>query len=288
VMLRRVMPPSVRVRVNVQDAESLVQADGGAVQQILLNLATNARDAMPDGGELTITVARVQIDHRHIAARPWVIPGEYLKVAVTDTGLGMDDATKARIFEPFFTTKPPGKGTGLGMAMVFGLVKQHGGHVDVETEVGRGTTVCICLPAAPAGSAVERRAEPAPLRGGTETIVLVEDEDVLRRTGKRILEKFGYTVLAAEDGSRGLEILAERPGQVHLILSDVHMPGLSGVQLYHEVRRRGWTVPFLFVSGEAAQAFQQEHHLADAGFLQKPWTLEDVAGAVRAALDRRS
>jgi PAS domain S-box-containing protein len=286
-MLRRIVPPNIRVRATVREPLPPARADAGAVQQILLNLATNARDAMPDGGELTIDVARAELDHRYLATHPWVVPGEYVTLAVTDTGAGMDEDTRARIFEPFFTTKPPGKGTGLGMPMISGLMKQHAGYVDVATELGRGTTVSIYFPAAPAGSTAHGPVASAPPRGGTETIVLTEDEEALRRTGKRILEKFGYTVLTAEDGSRCLEILEQRASQVDLVVSDVRMPGLSGVQLYHEVRRRGWTVPFLFASGEAARAFQEEHHLADVGFVQKPWTLDEVARAVRAALDRR-
>jgi two-component system cell cycle sensor histidine kinase/response regulator CckA len=290
-MLHHVLPSNIDVQIAAATGLPPACADAGAVQQIILNLATNARDAMPGGGTLCIRTERATLGDEYSATHPWVRPGEYLCVVVTDNGVGMDQQTRERIFEPFFTTKAPGKGTGLGMAMIHGLVKQHSGLVHVYSEVGRGTAIRVYLPVAeqPAGAAAGQRASVAS-PGGSETILLVEDEDAMRRTGQRILERFGYTVLTAKDGEDGLRVYEANEPRVDLVLSDMMMPKLDGRGLYEELRRRGKHVRFVFASGYAADAEPGAGRQPIAGALsiQKPWTLNELAGKIRQALDSPS
>ena len=286
-ILSRVIPESIEVTVQSAQGVGVVRADPGAVEQILFNLATNARDAMPQGGKLQIVVRQVSVDDKYRASRPWAEPGEYVCLAVRDNGIGMDEKIKARIFDPFFTTKPPGVGTGLGMAMIYGLVKQHGGFVDVESQVGRGTTVTVCFPiVAEEAVALVPRDRPSEIRGGSETILLVEDEEALRRTATRVLKKFGYTVLAACDGEEGLAVYRTNKRDIDLVLSDLVMPRLSGQQLYEIVRREDASVKFILCTGYTALDLQ-EHTALDPmpPVLRKPWTLTEIARQVREVLD---
>lgn len=286
-MLRHVLPGNIAVRTAVAPGTPLVLADAGALQQVVINLATNARDAMRGGGTLTITLEPADLNDPYLASHPWVQPGQYVRLEVRDTGGGMDAATLARVYEPFFTTKPPGSGTGLGMPMVFGLVKQHNGYVDITSRPGEGTAVHVFLPAAPAGSAEPVPAAPSRAQAGTECVMIVDDEEPLRRASKRLLEKFGYTVLLAGDGAECLEQLARDPAAVDAVLSDLHMPVLDGVGLYHEMRRRGYAHPFILMSGEPHKEFRDRYAL-DVPFVRKPWEIEELVAALRAALDRRS
>jgi len=241
---------------------------------------------MPDGGVLRIETRRAHLteDQRHAcgAARA----GEHVCLSVGDTGIGMDEETQARIFEPFFTTKPPGKGTGLGLATVYGLVKQHGGGIEVDSEPGKGTRFRIYFPMADGvPAAVRARAGVAPVRGGRETVLIVEDDDQLRRSAKRILEAAGYQIVTAADGLEALEALRQTAG-VQLVFSDVVMPRLGGHALHDAARREGHTVPFLFASGysdpERAASLDPSVPL-----LHKPWTEADLLGRIREILDRQ-
>ena len=288
VMLRRVLPENIDVRVFVDEPVGTIRADTGAVEQILLNLATNARDAMPDGGLLHIATRRAWLDEEHRAAHGWGDPGQYVCLSVSDTGVGMDEQTRGRIFEPFFTTKPAEVGTGLGMAMIYGLVKQHGGFVDVYSELGQGTAVKIYFPVAREG-----RATPVPtplpteLCGGTETILVVEDEFELRRAAARILEKFGYTVLLAGDGEQALELFRGHESAIDLILTDVVMPRMGGRELYAAAQQTGRNVKFLFTSGYTARDVCERITLDPRlPFLHKPWTLTELVVRVREVLDQ--
>jgi len=286
-LLRRVLPESVEMTMEIEPQLPAVRADVGAVEQIILNLATNARDAMPNGGRLTITVGRCSLDTEDLADHPWVAPGAYVCIAVTDSGHGMDADTQRRIFDPFFTTKPPGKGTGLGMPMIYGLTKQQGGFVHVYSEPGRGTTIRIYLPQDQAGVALALSASPAhsTRRGRGELILLVEDEESLRRTGRRILERLGYRVLLAADGVEGLEVYRAHQDEVALIISDMVMPRMGGRELHDAVCRLG-TVKFILASGYAPAELRASGAFEGAvRHLPKPWTLTDVAEAVRDALD---
>jgi CheY-like chemotaxis protein len=216
-----------------------------------------------------------------------VKPGSYVRISVEDSGTGMDEDTKARIFEPFFTTKAPGVGTGLGMAMVYGLTKQHNGFVTVDSTVGQGTAVRLYFPvvleeaqALPPGDALSG------VRGGSETILLVEDEDTLRRSGKRALERYGYRVLVASDGQEGLEIFRANPGKIDLIVSDLVMPKMGGGQLHRTIREDGGDVKFILASGYTGREEAVNDDLDQPlPILQKPWLLSQLLERVRETLD---
>jgi len=207
-------------------------------------------------------------------------------LSVADTGIGMDERTRARLFEPFFTTKPPGLGTGLGLAMIYGLVQQHGGWVAVESQPKRGTTVRVYLPVSRNGSVHAPVTEQQPARGGKETILLVDDEEPIRRTARRILENFGYQVLLASDGSEALRLIRARAADIDLVISDVAMPNLGGRGLYDAARASGARMKFLFASGYTARDIGSTGDI-DAGvpFIHKPWTLSEFVTRVREVLD---
>ncbi len=286
-MLQHLIAENIEIHTYVGTPLKPVKADRTAVQQILMNVVTNARDAMPQGGAIRIEASAAQLDDSYQATHPWVEPGEYLCLAVSDTGVGMTKTTLDRIFEPFFTTKPPGQGTGLGMPMIYGLMKQHSGFVHVYSEVGEGTTVKLYFPMVAAIPANEVQADlTAPLGTGTETILLVEDEEVLRRTAGRALTKFGYTVITATNGAEGLSLYREHRGEIDLVISDIVMPKLSGRDLYEAIQREGGAVKFMFASGYSARDAQERARLDPTlPFLRKPWTLLELAHQVRATLD---
>jgi len=289
--LRRLLPATIEIRCDAEPAAGVVEADSGALEQILMNLATNARDAMPDGGTLHVDVRRTRLAAEDRPLHAWVQPGAYVSLAVSDTGAGMDPQTQAHVFEPFFTTKPAGVGTGLGMAMVYGLVKQHHGFVHLYSEVGQGTTVKIylrlaheqALPATPAGG--EER-----LPGGSDAILLVEDDPHLRAVAQRLFEKVGYRVFAAADGQEGLAAYRARKTGVDLVITDMVMPKISGMQLYETIRSTeppDQRVKVLFTSGYPAADFRQA--LAgdpDVAFVTKPWTASELLGQIRSLLER--
>jgi len=283
--LRRILPADVEIVISGGEELPEVRADVLAAEQILFNLATNARDAMPDGGVLRIETSRAHLTEDQRLVCGAVRADEHVCLAVGDTGIGMDEDTQARIFEPFFTTKPPGKGTGLGLATVYGLVKQHGGGIEVDSEPGKGTRFRIYFPIADeVAVAVRPRAGVAEVRGGRETVLVVEDDDQLRRSAKRILEAAGYQIVTAADGLEALEAL--RQTGVQLVFSDLVMPRLGGHALYDAARRAGHTTPFLFASGysdpERAASLDPS-----APLLHKPWTESDLLTRIREILDRQ-
>jgi two-component system cell cycle sensor histidine kinase/response regulator CckA len=290
-ILRRLLPESIRLEItDTTGPGQTVRADTGAVEQILVNLCTNARDAMPEGGTLRIECAPAWLDAGYHATHPWVIPGPYVCIAVTDSGTGMDEETQRRLFEPFFTTKPASQGTGLGMAMVYGLMKRHNGMVHVYSEVEQGTTVKLYFPvvAETAQATAPRRAsDPHRLARGTETILLVEDDPAIRRTTRRALESRGYTVLLAEDGEEALERYQEHKDRIALVISDLVMPKLGGRQLAEALREAGSPVRILFTSGYSPGGHTHAATLPEGiQLLQKPWSLTDLFASVRTLLDR--
>src|SRR5213593_2332221 len=287
-MLRRVIGEDVDLVTALDLNVGSVKADVGQLEQVLMNLAVNARDAMPTGGKLTIETANVEHDPDYAREREATLLRRFVMLAVSDTGIGMDEATKARIFEPFFTTKEPGKGTGLGLATVYGIVQQAGGFIWVYSEPGHGTTFKIYLPQVEApleGRAVG--AAPGDLPRGTETILLVEDAAAVRAVTRQVLERQGYTVLEAAHGAAALQTAAGHPGPIHLLLTDVVMPVLSGRQLADQLARLRPDAKVLYASGYTDDAVVR-HGVLEAGisYLQKPFTADSLARKVREVLDR--
>lgn len=285
--VRRLMPATIEVQSRLDAGIPEILADAGVIEQILLNLVTNARDAMPEGGVIRVETHRASFDADHRAAHGWGDPGDYVCLTVRDTGWGMDEHTRRKIFEPFFTTKGPGQGTGLGMAMLYGLVKQHRGFVDVQSRVSQGTSVTVYFPVTVARAVPAASPESAGrLAGGAETILFVDDEGPVRRAAKRLLERYGYTVLEAADGTEGLTTYQARRSDIDLVVSDVFMPGMTGGDLYRAIRRLEPRVPFLLVSGYSLPDARRKALLdRTIPFMQKPWVPADLIQAVRDVLD---
>ena len=283
-VMRRLVPDSIEFALSLAAGDARIRADSGAVEQIVMNLVTNARDAMPTGGVLRIATERTTVDEEFCRTRAGTAPGDYVVLSVSDTGAGMDPDTLLKVFEPFFTTKAVGVGTGLGMAMVYGLVKQHQGYVDVSSRLGAGTTVRVYLPVA-GGALAAPAAEPTPTGDSAgETILLVEDEPALRGAATRVLRKSGYVVLVASDGREALELL-EHDGHVDLIITDVVMPRLGGNELIRALRDRGQYIRVLFTSGYPGRGDLPEVLEPGFPFLTKPWTIPELLAAVRGALE---
>ncbi len=287
-MVRALLPDDVELRIVAPAVACPVRGDASALQQILLNLVTNARDAMPSGGTLVIEAMQEPTRRSLPESVPWVNADAFYCVSVSDTGVGMDEATVEKVFEPFFTTKAPGAGTGLGMAMVYGITKQHGGFVHVYSELGAGTAVKVYLPraAGPVTAVADTAPEAAAHRGAGETILLVEDRDELRGTTRRVLEHLGYQVIEAVDGEDGLAKHRAERGRINLVLSDVLMPKLSGPALFRAIRGADPGMRFLFTSGYSESDIAMRS-LLDPGvlFVAKPWGIADLARQVRKALD---
>ena len=286
-LLRRLIGEDVKLRTVLAANLAPVRADPTQLEQVLVNLAVNARDAMPRGGTLTIETANVALDDAYVADQPVVAAGDYAMIAIGDTGTGMDAATRARVFEPFFTTKQRGKGTGLGLATVYGIVKQSGGYIWVYSELGVGTTFKVYLPrvVGPVEPLVTAPAVTGPLRG-SETILVVEDQEEVRTLIRKILEARGYGVLTAEDGPAALQAAALHPGPIHLLLSDVVMPGMSGREVSVLLTTTRTTMRTLYMSGYTDESIVR-HGMLEEGvqFLQKPFTAEGLARRVREVLE---
>jgi PAS domain S-box-containing protein len=291
-MLRRLIGEDILFATVLDPHVGNVRADPGQIEQVVVNLAVNARDAMPDGGRLTIETRNVELDAEYAADHPTVKPGRYVMLAVTDSGVGMDEETKSRIFEPFFTTKARGKGTGLGLATVYGIVQQTGGHIWPYSEPGRGTTMRVYLPR------VEAPADPIEhpgdggleAVGGTETILVVEDEAPVRAVTRQLLERNGYTVLEAPDGPAALALVDGAAGSRHidLLLTDVIMPGMSGRELADKLKARRPNVRVLFMSGYTDDAVVR-HGMLEPGlaYLEKPFRPPTLLKKVRGVLQSK-
>jgi len=284
-ILARVIGEDVELRVFLSPQEATIMADTGQIDQVLMNLATNARDAMQDGGILIIETELIEFDEDYVRRHAFAQPGKYMLISVTDTGQGMDAKTKDKIFEPFFTTKEVGKGTGLGLAMVYGIVKQHNGYLNVYSEPGKGTTFKIYLPV------IEREAEKLdvvvlpPVVGGLETILIAEDAIIVRDLAKKVLEEFGYTVILAENGEDAIAHYKADP-RVALLILDVIMPGRNGKEVYEEIRKLKPDIKALFMSGYTANIIHKKGIL-DSGteFISKPFSPNAFLRKVREVLD---
>jgi PAS domain S-box-containing protein len=288
-MLRRLLGEDVRLVIEVEPDLGSVLADPGQVSQVVMNLAVNSRDAMPAGGTLTLEAANVALDAEYAVGHAEVTPGPYVVLSVTDTGSGMDDATRARLFEPFFTTKAQGKGTGLGLATVYGIVKQSGGHIWVYSEPGHGTSFKVYLPRIEAVS-VERLVSPVEPRDteGTETILVAEDDDAVRGFIQTVLEGRGYTVIAAVSADAAIEAASGHDRPIHLLLTDVVMPGPSGLQLATRIAEMSPGIRIIYMSGYTEDTIVHHGVLhPTVSFLAKPFSPDALAARVRAELDSR-
>ncbi|MBI5419354.1 MAG: response regulator [Deltaproteobacteria bacterium] len=286
-MLRRLIGEDIDLLTVLEPGVRKVKADPGQMEQVIMNLAVNARDAMPEGGKLTIETANVVIDESSVRGHVTMQAGSYVVLALSDTGSGMDPETISHIFEPFFTTKEVGKGTGLGLSTVYGIVKQSGGYIWVYSEPGRGTTFKIYLPQATEEAETAKPAEVrAGLLGGSETILLVEDEDSVRSLVREVLARNGYTVLAARNGEDALRACDGNAGAIHLMLCDVVMPGMSGVELARRIVPLRPEIKVLYMSGYTDTAIVRQGVL-DPGtaFLEKPFAPDALARKVREVLD---
>jgi signal transduction histidine kinase len=287
-MLPRVIGDHIRTTSQLSDSLARVKADPSQMEQVFLNLVLNARDAMPMGGQLTIRTANVDLDEEILSAESLSIqPGRYAMLSIGDTGTGMDAATRDRAFEPFFTTKPKGKGTGFGLATVYGIVDQSGGAIYLDTALGRGTTVRIYLPATEA-TPEPRKPElpPATAAGGAETILVVEDNDSVRGLAVKALRRRGYTVFEARSGEEAIDWALASSIKVHLLVTDVVMPGLSGPNLAARLSKLNPALRVLYVSGytDDASTLHGDSH-RDMPFLQKPFTPSALAQRIRSILD---
>jgi two-component system, cell cycle sensor histidine kinase and response regulator CckA len=288
-LLGRLMGEHIEMVTRCAANVGRVKADPAQVEQVIMNLVVNARDAMPKGGRLTVETYNVDLDSTYARDHVSVKPGSYVMLAVTDTGVGMNPETVAHIFEPFYTTKESGQGTGLGLSTVYGIVKQSGGYIWVYSEPGKGTTFKVYLPrVAKPVEAKPERVEPAAANKGSETILLVEDEEAVRELASRILSAKGYSVVAAKSVKEAEEWCEKQGGKIHLLLTDIIMPGTSGRELARRITVKHPQTRVLYMSGYTDNVLAQGGELeAGLSFLQKPFTPAALVQKVRDVLDSR-
>jgi CheY-like chemotaxis protein len=286
-MLRRLVPEDIDLRAKITKGDLVVMADKGQIEQVLMNLVTNAKDAMPRGGTLIIDVSPAVMGEQFVHAHGFGEPGDYACVTVSDTGHGMDEDTRRRIFEPFFTTKEVGKGTGLGMAIIYGIIRQHHGYISVYSEKGKGTTFRIYLPLIAEGikeEQGEQKSEPPP--GGTETVLLAEDDEAVRELHRTMLEEAGYRVIEAIDGQDALEKFTEHMEELDILATDVIMPRMNGKILYEEIRKIRPDIKVLFMSGYTKDIIVERGIMDDeCSVVTKPVTARKLLTRIRELLD---
>jgi CheY-like chemotaxis protein len=280
-MLRRLLGEDVALTCYVETPAPRVKADPGLLEQVLMNLAVNARDAMPRGGELEMRISTVELSAPRSADLP---AGSYTVLSVADTGIGMDPATQTRIFEPFFTTKEPGRGTGLGLSTVFGIVQQSGGSISVFSELGKGTRFDVYLPRVTAELDCEPEESTPRAARGSETVLLVDDEDAVRTVAANVLHRYGYTVIQARNAGEALLYCEKHPARIHLLLADVVMPQMNGPELAARLADLRPDMRVLFMSGHPNDAIERIGPLAP--LLQKPLTVSTLTQRVRQVLDQ--
>jgi len=289
-MLKRMLGETIEMQLKLSAAPMYLHADTGMLDQVLMNLCVNARDAMPDGGCLVLETAGVELDELAVAQCIHARPGSFVRLSVSDSGGGIPPEILPQIFEPFFTTKPIGKGTGLGLATVFGIVQQHQGWINVYSEVGRGTTFRIYLPRL-AGNVVLKSEQPgfAAMRGGQETILLVEDDPALRDAARKALSQLGYRIIEAPTGVKALEVWQEYRHEISLLLTDLVMPdGMSGKDLAQNLLQENPKLKVIYMSGYSAEVVGKGFPMAeDVTFLTKPFPAQKLAQTIRDSLDAR-
>jgi signal transduction histidine kinase/CheY-like chemotaxis protein len=287
-MLQRLLGEDVALEADYNSDLPHIEADSGMLEQIIMNLAVNSRDAMPGGGRLRIGTSCVELDAAYASRHTDARPGRFVCLTVSDSGVGMDQKTLERIFEPFFSTKEVGKGTGLGLATVYGIVNQHQGWIEVASTIGRGTTFKIYFPAVAkaADVTIETQSDPESVRGGHETILLVEDEPVLRELVREVLSEYEYRVIEAASGVEALRVWDEHNGQVDLLLTDMVMPeGMSGRDLAMQLRVQKPDLKVIYTSGYSSESLSSEIGQTDTMFLAKPYLPPQLAQLVRQSLD---
>jgi PAS domain S-box-containing protein len=285
-LLSRLIGEDIELKTMLTDKDVTIKADAGQLEQVLMNLATNARDAMPAGGSLFIETEQLVLDAEAAVLHEFGKPGTYVLIAMTDSGTGMDEKTRERIFDPFFTTKEVGKGTGLGLAMVYGIVKQHNGTIDVYSEVGRGTTFKIYLPVVPAPAREALTPDLPAITSGTETILLAEDDQVVRELTRHVLEQFGYRVIEAVDGEDAVNKFMENRDAIRLLLLDVIMPRKNGREVYSKISVFAPGIKALFLSGYTSDVMHQKGLLEQGfNFIMKPVPVNDLLRKIRSLLD---
>jgi two-component system cell cycle sensor histidine kinase/response regulator CckA len=277
----------IEIELKLEDLPSLINADPGQIEQVIMNLAVNARDAMPEGGKLTIGTESVTLGEQYCRLHSEATAGTYVLLTISDTGTGMEKETLEHMFDPFFTTKEVGRGTGLGLAVVYGIVRQHGGHVSCDTEPGQGTTFNVYFPAAkPLDGFSNGEVGRLIIKGGTETVLLVDDEDFILELGQQILRQSGYKVLTARTGKEALHIYRQQPGAISLVLLDFIMPEMSGKQCMLELLKLDPKAKILMSSGYAADGASNEaFDLGARGFVSKPFDVARFLHQVRSTLD---
>jgi CheY-like chemotaxis protein len=287
-MLGRILGEDVALQLNYAQSPAVVEADAGMMEQVLLNLAVNARDAMPRGGQLGVRITIVDLNETHVQRHPEARTGRFVCVSKSDTGCGIPAENLSRIFEPFFTTKEIGKGTGLGLATVYGIIKQHQGWIEVESSLGKGSTFRFFIPYI--GDKIVEAEKPTTqftIRGGLETILLVEDEKPVRELVARVLQKYGYHILQAESGADAFEIWNQRKKEIQLLLTDLVMPGnMNGRELAEKIWSDSPELKVIFSSGYSADIVGKDFKLEpEVNFLQKPYQPQTLALTVRRCLD---
>jgi CheY-like chemotaxis protein len=289
-MLQRLIGEDIVLETHLDSSAGQVMADPDQIHQVIMNLAVNARDAMPDGGAIDVETENVELGEKQIGAgRVSATPGRYVLMTFTDNGQGMDETTRRQIFEPFFTTKELGKGTGLGLATVYGIVRQSGGWIDVWSEVSVGTSLKVYLPRIDSCPLPEREGIGPPTEEGVETILVVEDQRAVRAYTGTALRQCGYQVLEASDGDEATAAAERHAGEIHLLLTDVVMPGMNGKELSERLKAKYPNLKVLFISGYTADAIAH-HGVLDPGvaFLQKPFRPEELAERIREVLAKPS
>jgi CheY-like chemotaxis protein len=283
-MLHRLIGEDVDLVTRADAGLGCVKVDPGQIEQVIMNLAVNSRDAMPAGGRLSIETRNVELDEEYASDNVGVRPGRYVLLSVGDTGCGISDEVRGHLFEPFFTTKEQGKGTGLGLSTVYGIVAQSGGHIAVESEVGRGTRFLIYLPRAEEDASRDEADEAPPPARSTETILLVEDDEMVRETIQEALESNGHVVLAAASADEGVRIAESHIGPIHLLVTDVVMPRRGGRELAEALRRLRPDMRVLYVSGYPNDSWEAGGEFDARTFLSKPFTPDALLHKVREVL----
>lgn len=285
--LQKLLGPTIPLQFEIAADLELIYADRTQIEQVLVNLCLNARDAMPEGGRLTITARNILVDQTSIA-QPGVLAGPYVLLTVGDTGVGMDEQTQSRLFEPFFTTKDVGQGTGLGLAVVYGIMKQHNGFIQVQSTLGKGTTFSLYFPRAEELPDEEQEAFPPheQLQGGSETLLILEDDPDIQWVMSEFLRDCGYTVILASDGEEGMSLFKKHASSISLVIADIMMPKMKGKEFQMYIRQSYPRVKVLIVSGYQEIDLKRRELLdAQSAFLQKPFSLENLAAKVRALIE---